>query len=167
MVAMSAYLAAVFLVHDARRVGETELERYFSLRAMAAAAVAGVLALVGLIVLRDEARALFDDLVSDALPLVIASGICGIAALVQLARSGPGSRPLAIGATAAIIWGWGVAQSPELLPGVLTIDQAAAPSATLVSLMVVFGAAALFVVPAMALLYTLHQKALLEEDAEH
>ena len=45
----------------------------------------------------------------------------------------------------------------------LTIDAAAAPSATLTSVLVVFGAAVVLVVPALALLYTLAQRSLIEE----
>ena len=37
-VATGAYLAAVFLVGDARRAGDDELERYFARRALAAGA---------------------------------------------------------------------------------------------------------------------------------
>ena len=40
-VATGAYLSAVFLVGDARRAGEEDLERYFVRRALAAAVVAG------------------------------------------------------------------------------------------------------------------------------
>ena len=40
-VATGAYLAAVFLVSDARRAGDADLERYFTARALAAAIVAG------------------------------------------------------------------------------------------------------------------------------
>ena len=43
-VATCAYLAAVFLVSDARRAGAADLERYFATRALAAAVVAGALA---------------------------------------------------------------------------------------------------------------------------
>ena len=72
-VATGAYLAAVFLVSDARRAGAPDLERYFATRALVAAIVTGALAVVGLIVLRSEARFVFDGLKGDALPLVIVS----------------------------------------------------------------------------------------------
>jgi cytochrome bd ubiquinol oxidase subunit II len=65
-----------------------------------------------------------------------------------------------------VIWGWGVAQYPYLLPQTLTIDEGAASSETLTSLLVVFGVALLVVVPALALLYTLDQRTVLEEEAE-
>ena len=40
-VATGAYLAAVFLVSDARRFGDPDLERYFATRALGAAAGGG------------------------------------------------------------------------------------------------------------------------------
>ena len=131
-VATSAYLAAVFLVSDARRAGAADLERYFTVRALAAAVAAGVLAVAGIVALHADARYDYDGLTSDGLPLVIVSALCGAAALVLLARGARrGVRVLAAGAVVAVIWGWGVAQHPYLLPQVLTIDAGAAPDATL------------------------------------
>jgi cytochrome d ubiquinol oxidase subunit II len=163
-VATSAYLASVFLISDARRAGDAELERYFATRALAAAVVTGVLAAVGLVALHADARFVYDGLTSDALPLVIVSLVCGAAVLVLIGRGvRRGARPLAVGAVAAVVAGWGVAQHPYLLPQVLTIDDGAAPSATLNALLIVFGAALVLVLPAMGLLYTLAQRNLIEE----
>ena len=74
-----------------------------------------------------------------------------------------GARPLAVGAVVAVVWGWGVAQHPYLLPQVLTIDAGAAPSATLTSVLIVFGVAVVLVLPSIGLLYTLAQRSLIEE----
>jgi cytochrome d ubiquinol oxidase subunit II len=165
-VATGAYLSAVFLVGDARRAGEPDLERYFVRRALAAAAVAGVAAASGLVELHAEARYIFDRLVAEGLPLVILSAICGVGLLAVLLRGGRRPlRPLAAGAVVAVIWGWGVAQFPYLLPTSLRIDQAAAPGPTLVTVFVVFAVAAVLVLPSLGLLYTLSQRDLLE--AEH
>jgi cytochrome bd ubiquinol oxidase subunit II len=165
-VATSAYLAAVFLVSDARRAGTPDLERYFTARALGAAVVAGALAVAGIVALRADARFVYDGLTSDALPLVIASALCGAAVLVVLRRGAPrGARVLAAGAVVTVVWGWFVAQHPYLLPTDLTIDAAAAPSATLTTVLVVFGAAVLLVIPAIALLFTLAQRSLVEEGA--
>jgi cytochrome d ubiquinol oxidase subunit II len=165
-VATGAYLSAVFLVGDARRAGEEDLERYFVRRALAAAAAAGLAAAVGLVELHAEARYIFDRLVAEGLPLVVLSAICGIGLLAALLRGGRKPlRPLAAGAVVAVIWGWGVAQFPYLLPTSLRIDQAAAPGPTLVTVFVVFAVAAVLVLPSLALLYTLSQRDLLE--AEH
>jgi cytochrome d ubiquinol oxidase subunit II len=165
-VATGAYLAAVFLVGDARRAGEVGLERYFVRRALSAAAVAGLLAAVGLVELHAEARYVFDRLVDQGLPLVILSALCGIGLLAVLLRGGRRPlRPLAAGAVTAVIWGWGVAQFPYLLPTSLRIDQAAAPDPTLVTVFIVFAVAAVLVLPSLGLLYALSPRDLLE--AEH
>jgi cytochrome bd ubiquinol oxidase subunit II len=170
-VASGAYLAAVFLVGDARRAGDDTMQRYFARRALAAAAVAGVAAAVGLIELHAEARYIFDRLTSEGLPLVILSALCGLGVLaILLAATRRGAparsrllRPLAAGAVIAVIWGWGVAQFPYLVPTSLKIAQSAAPPATLGTVIVVFIAAAIVVLPSLALLYWLTQRELLGE----
>jgi cytochrome bd ubiquinol oxidase subunit II len=170
-VATGAYLAAVFLVGDARRAGDVEMQSYFARRALAAAAVAGVAAAFGLIELHAEARYVFDRLVDQGLPLVILSALCGLAVLAILAAAASSAaalrprllRPLAAGAVVAVIWGWGVAQFPYLLPTSLKIGEAAAPPDTLTTVIVVFLAAAVLVLPALGLLYWLSQRELLSE----
>jgi cytochrome bd ubiquinol oxidase subunit II len=164
-VASGAYLAAVFLVSDARRLGRPELVGYFTARARVAAAVAGALALAGILVLRSDARYMYDGLTSEGLPLVLISAACGLGALVLLWRGvRRGLRPLAAGAVVAVIWGWGAAQYPYLLPETLTIDQGAGASNTLTTVLILFGVAVLVVVPALGLLFTLDQRSLLEEE---
>jgi cytochrome d ubiquinol oxidase subunit II len=165
-VASGAYLAAVFLVGDARRGEDAEMESYFERRALGAAVVAGAFALAGLFALHSEARYVFDRLTAEGLPLVVFSLLCGAVLLAVLLRGGRRLlRPLAAGAVVAVIWGWGVAQFPYLLPTSLRIDQAAAPDATMTIVFIVFAAAAVVVLPSLGLLYTLAQKDLLE--AEH
>jgi cytochrome d ubiquinol oxidase subunit II len=166
-VATGAYLAAVFLVSDARRFGDPDLVGYFAVRARAAAVVAGALAVAGIFALHSDARFIYDGLTSEALPLVLASVVCGLGAMVLLWRGAlRGVRPLAVAAVVAVIWGWGVAQYPYLLPQTLTIDEGAGASETLTAVLVVFGLAVVIVLPALALLFTLDQRSLLEEEAE-
>jgi cytochrome bd ubiquinol oxidase subunit II len=162
----SAYLSAVFLVSDARRAGAADLEHYFHVRALAAGLVAGAVAFAGIFVLHDDAHYVFERLIHEGLPLVIVSGLCGLGVLVLLRRGARrGARALAVGAVVALVWGWGVAQYPYLLPQTLTISAGAAPDATLTAVLIVFGAAVLLVIPAIALLYTLVQRSLVEEGA--
>jgi cytochrome d ubiquinol oxidase subunit II len=164
-VATGAYLSAVFLVGDARRSGDAEMERYFERRALGAAVVAGALAVAGIFALHSEAHYVYERLLDQGLPLVILSLLCGIGLLVVLLRGWRRPlRPLAAGAVVAVIWGWGVAQFPYLLPRSLRIDQAAAPDPTLVIVFVVFAVAAVLVLPSLALLYTLSQRDLLEHE---
>jgi len=170
-VASGAYLSAVFLVGDARRAGDGELQRYFARRALAAAAVAGIAAAAGLAELHAEARYIFDRLIDEGLPLVILSALCGVGVLTLLlsaarrpaAASSHLLRPLAAGAVIAVIWGWGVAQFPYLIPSSLKIAQSAAPADTLSTVIVVFIVAVIVVLPALGLLYWLSQKELLSE----
>jgi cytochrome bd ubiquinol oxidase subunit II len=164
-VATGAYLAAVFLVGDARRAGDEEMEPYFERRALGAAVVAGALAVAGLFALHSEARYVFDRLTSQGLPLVALSLVCGAVLFAVLLRGGRRPlRPLAAGAVIAVIWGWGVAQFPYLLPTSLRIDQAAAPDPTMTIIFIVFAVAAVLVLPSLALLYTLTQRDLLESE---
>ena len=166
-IAAGAYLAAVFLASDARRFGDPDLESYFETRALGAAVAAGIVAVAGIFVLHEDARYIYDGLVSEGLPLVIASGVCGAAALLLLWRGARrGVRVLAGGAVVAVIWAWGAAQYPYLLPEKLTVADGAASSETLTALLVLFGVAVVLVVPSLALLYTLDQRTVLEEEAE-
>jgi cytochrome bd ubiquinol oxidase subunit II len=160
-----AYLAAVYLVWDARRLGDAPMESYFRRRAIGAAVVAGAASLVGIFVLRDDARYVFDGLTARALPFVILSAVAGTASLFLLVRDvAHGARFLAIAAVASIVIGWGVAQWPYLLPTSLEVEDAAAPSGTLSALLVAAICAALIVVPGFILLYTLDQKSLLPDE---
>ncbi len=164
-VATGAYLSAVFLVGDARRGGEVDLERYFVRRALAASLVAGVAAATGLVELHAESRYVFDRLIDQGLPLVVLSVLSGVGLLGVLLRGGRRPlRPLAGGAVIAVIWGWGVAQFPYLLPTSLKIGEAAAPNSTLNVVFIVFAIAAVLVLPSLGLLYSLSQRDLLEGE---
>jgi len=165
-VACAAFLAAVFLVFDARRTLDEGLEGYFRRRAIGSGAATGLIAIVGLFVLRRDAPLVFHGLVREGLPFVIISGICGVATIALLARrTTRGTRVLAAGAVVALLAGWGVAQYPYLLPGSLTIAAAAGAPRTLAWLFVVFVIAGVTAVPALAFLFVLDQRSRLQEGA--
>jgi cytochrome d ubiquinol oxidase subunit II len=109
-VVVCAYLAGVYLVWDARRLGDDDLVEYFRRRVIVAAIVAGAVAAIGVWVLYEDANYVFDGLMSRALPLVILSALCGIGSLMLMLRTNHrGARVAAMGAVASIIVGWGVA----------------------------------------------------------
>ncbi len=165
-VVVCAYLAAVYLVADARRLEQDDMAEYFRRRAVVAAIVAGAVAFVGIFVLHADARYLFDGLTLRALPLVIISALCGLGSLWLLLRGAHRfARLLAIGAVAAVVAGWGVAQWPYMLPETLKVSQAAAPSATLTSVFVVFIIAAIVILPSLGLLYVLDQRSVLQTES--
>ena len=66
---------------------------------------------------------------------------------------------------AAVIWGWGVAQYPVLLPGTnVTLSNAGAPDSTQTAIVVLFAAAVVIVGPSFALLFSLQGRRLLHAD---
>jgi len=160
-VAMSAYLAAVFMAGDARRVHaaggcDDDLVAALRARALAAGAISGAVAVAGLVVLHGNAHFLYARLLEGgALAAVTVSALAGLATLELVRRSRfELARYGAALAVAAVIAGWALAQRPLLLEG-LTVQQAAAPHDTLVLVVVAVlgGAAILF--PSLALLFRL------------
>ncbi len=159
-----AYLAAVFLIAEARARRAIDLERWFRRRALVAAVVTGGLSVGGIFILRVDAHRLFERLLGPGLPFVLAAVASGGAALLLLQRASPQLlRALAFGAVAAVVIGWGVAQFPYLLGTHLSIAAAAAPRPTLVSILVVFALAGVLVVPSLILLFFLQQRGALEQ----
>ncbi|MBB4664666.1 cytochrome d ubiquinol oxidase subunit II [Conexibacter arvalis] len=165
-VALSAYMAAVYLAADAVRTGDEELERSFRARALGSGIAAGAVAAAGLVVLRDDVRELFDGLVSGGgLAALIVSAVGGLATLwLVSARRYEPARYSAGVAVAAVIAGWAIAQAPALLPGELTVEQAAASHDTLVATTVAVLAGAVVLLPSLALLFTLTLRGRLGEE---
>ena len=155
-VAFCAYLAAIYLAADSQRNGETGLAEAFRTRAIGAGVVTGLLALAGLGVMARDDSSIYDGLISGAgLVAVIISGLAGLTAILLLAtRRYPAARVAGALATVAVVAGWGLAQSPEILPG-LTIDQAAAPDNVLIALLFSIAVGLLVLIPSMILLYGL------------
>jgi cytochrome d ubiquinol oxidase subunit II len=164
-VCATAFLAATYLVWDARRLSDGAMVEYFRRRAVGAAVVAGAVAVAGIFVINADAEYLFDGLTSRGLPLVILSAICGIATLLLLHRDDHrGGRLTAAGAVVSIIVGWGVAQWDYMLPETLTVEDAAAPSGTIWAVVVATILAVLIIFPSIALLFTMDQRGLLPEE---
>jgi cytochrome d ubiquinol oxidase subunit II len=155
-VASSAYLAAVYLAADAARRDERDLERAFRIRALGAGVVAGALALAGILVVRSDARALYEELVSGrALPAIIVSALAGLATLALVYRRRfEAARYSAALAVAAVVAGWALGQWPTILPG-LDVRHAAAPHDTLVGVVAAVLGGGAIVFPSLALLFRL------------
>ncbi len=125
-VACCAYLAAVYLARDAERIGDTALVADFRRRAIAAALVAGALALAALPVLPPQ---LAGRLAAVGAPAVGLSLLAGTTALVLLwRRRHSTARVAAAAAVASLLWGWAAAMYPWVIPGRLALADAAAPS---------------------------------------
>jgi cytochrome d ubiquinol oxidase subunit II len=155
-VAISAFLAAVYLCADAVRLDEPDLERWFRRRALVSGVVTGALAIAGLVVLRADVPTLGDRLMTGpGLPALVVSAIAGLGTLLLVWRRRYGlARVSAALAVAAIVVGWALAQQPNILPG-LTVQQAAAPKDTLIAIIVAVLAGAVILFPSLALLFSL------------
>ncbi|MGH2712952.1 MAG: cytochrome d ubiquinol oxidase subunit II [Thermoleophilaceae bacterium] len=156
-VATGAHLAAVFLGADARRAGGPEMVHAFRRRALGSGVVAGVLAIAGLAVANSDAPDLYDGLVSGGgLACVIGSAVAGLVTLVLEWRERfELARYSAAAAVGAIVAGWAFAQEPYLLPPGLTVEEAAAPDATLAALVIAATVGMAILIPALAWLFRL------------
>jgi len=152
----SAYLAAVYLAADARRAGDREMAEIFRVRALVAGSLAGVAAIAGAVVVRSDARWIFDRLIE--LPALLSVGVSLLAGAATLAlvagRHLDTARLSAAVAVAAVVGGWALAQNPILLPG-LTVHEAAAPHNVMVLLVVSILAGGLILFPSLGLLFRL------------
>jgi cytochrome d ubiquinol oxidase subunit II len=153
-----AFLAGTFLTADAVRSGRDQLSDKLRRRTLAVGTVTGAVVFVALIPLTHDAPTLTDGLSGRAAPLVVLSALAGTATLVLLLRRRPGlARLSAVGAVAAVVLGWGVAQYPWLLVDEITITDAAGAPATLRALLVAVVLAGLIVAPALTYLFRLTQ----------
>jgi len=165
-VCVTAYLAAVYLTREAEREGEADLAAQFRRRALVSGVITGAVAIAALLVLRFGARALYDALLSGpGLVLVIVSVVAGVVSLLLLVlRRFLAVRLTAALAVAAMLWGWGAAQYPEMLPG-LTAADAAAHDAVLTASLGALGVGALLLVPSMIWMFRIFQRS--DEPAQH
>lgn len=163
-VGLCAYLAAVYLTSDARRLNENAAAERFRRRALVAGCAVGALVLAGPLVLTADAPDLSGAMVRRALPLVAVSAAAGIVSLLLLARRRyTAVRITAALAVATIPWGWVVARYPLVLPPSLTVDGAAADPAVLRAVLATLGIGAVLLVPSFGWLYALFQRAYPEE----
>jgi cytochrome d ubiquinol oxidase subunit II len=163
-----AYLAAVYMAGDAQRAGLPDLVQAFRARALGAGVVTGIVALAGLLVVRSDARDLYDGLTSGGgLVMVIVSGVAGLAtlALVWTERYGL-ARVSAAAAVAAIVVGWMLAQKPYILPPDLTLDEAKASDATLSAVVIGVAAGMVILAPSLWFLYRLVLQGRLDQEYE-
>jgi cytochrome bd ubiquinol oxidase subunit II len=154
----AAYLAAVYLTRDAERAGDAGLVEQFRRRALGSGLVVGVVSAAGVAVLSADAPELYTELTTGrALPFLLIAVLSGLASLLLLWRGAyVAVRLTAAVAVTGLLWGWGLGQYPELLPGV-SIADAAATDAVLAASLGALGVGALLLVPSLWWLYATFQ----------
>jgi cytochrome d ubiquinol oxidase subunit II len=148
-----AFLAAVYLTLEAE---DNALREDFRRRALWAAVAMFVAAFGTLWIAHERAPALREALTTTpwAIPLQIATGLSAIVAIGALwTRRWRLARVAAVAQVSCILWGWGAAQYPALIPGRLTIAGAAAPSITLRITLIALGGGSLILIPSLGYLF--------------
>lgn len=148
-----AFLAAVYLTLE---TDDPELREDFRTRALVTAVALGAVAAAVLLLARTHSPLVWDDLTAGAAAIALhsATGLAAIGAIACLVvRRWRTATALAALQVALILVGWAGAIGPWLVPGELTIRDAAAPDTTLRLLLVVLGGGSVILLPAFAYLY--------------
>ena len=168
-VTATAFSGASFLVGDARRyhadpAGHDDLVDYFRRRAVLAALSLLAVALPVLALIEAESPALFRGMMAGwGLPFAL-GGVLAVLAVAGLLwrRRYLWYRVLTAAGVGSFVFAWGFGQAPYMLPGRLTIEQAAGAPAVAAVLLGIIVVALLLIVPSLLLLYTLDQRSVLE-----
>jgi cytochrome d ubiquinol oxidase subunit II len=156
VVGLCAYLAAVYLVREARQAADAGQVVLWRRRALASGVWMGILATTGLVLVALEAPALSEALVRRGWPLIGLSIAAGVGSMICLLRGRLTAAALVAGlAASSIIWGWGVAQYPLLVPPAITVEAARSPDGVLWVMIAAIGGGTLLVVPSLAWLFYL------------
>lgn len=162
--AATAFIGASFLVGDARRFGISEMVDYFRRRAVIATVALIAAGTLGLISIEFQAPKLLTSMLTGlGTPFFLATvGLTPVVGFLLWRGTFVWYRVLTVVAVGSLVLAWGFAQAPYVLPGALTVSQAAAPLATHILLLVVTAAVALLVVPSLGLLLYFDQRSALE-----
>jgi cytochrome d ubiquinol oxidase subunit II len=167
--AATAFSGASFLVGDARRYvdrsdGGADLVEYFRRRTVAGAIALLVVSLITLLLIAAESPDVFRGMVAGlGLPFALTAVLAVLAvAVLMWRRIYVWYRVLTVMGVGSFVFAWGFGQAPFMLPGRLTIQQAAGAPQVEALLLVITAVALILVIPSLLLLYTLDQRSALE-----
>jgi cytochrome d ubiquinol oxidase subunit II len=145
----------------------SDLVGYFRRRAIVAALATLVVGAVALTVLSFDTPAVFRGIIERGLPFAVLAVAATLAVTILLwRRVYLLYRVLTVLGVGSFVFAWGFGQSPYLLPGRLTIQQAVGAPSLEIALLVISVVALVLVLPSLALLYTLDQRSDLESPPE-
>ncbi|HZS08232.1 MAG TPA: cytochrome d ubiquinol oxidase subunit II [Blastocatellia bacterium] len=151
--ALFTFLAAVYLTLE---TDDAQLREDFRRRALAAAIVVGVMALVVFLLSATGAPRVRRGLGASwwTWPLQIATAVMAVGAITSLwTRRFRLARFCAAAQTTLILWGWAAAQFPYLVEPDLTIHNAAAPDITMRLVLIALVAGAFLLFPSFYYLF--------------
>jgi cytochrome d ubiquinol oxidase subunit II len=143
-----AFLAAVYLT---REVDDADLRADFTKRARLSANVVAIAGIVVALLAHTNGTRFGERLVGStwSIPLGLGAAATLAGTLALLARSPRLARMCAVATIALLVLGWGLAQYPMLIAPDLTVDNAAAPHATLRALMPIVIGGAVILAPSL------------------
>jgi cytochrome d ubiquinol oxidase subunit II len=147
------FLAAVYLTLESN---DRDLQEDFRRRGLAAGVIAFGAAALVLALAQGEAPQVWQQLLGApwAIVLHLATAIAAVSALWALwTRQWRLARAAAVAQVSCIVWGWGLAQYPYLLPPDLSYRDAAAAAVTLKLVLLVLAAGTLVLIPSLYYLF--------------
>ncbi|NUR59964.1 MAG: cytochrome d ubiquinol oxidase subunit II [Catenulispora sp.] len=153
-VIVTAFLAAVYLCHDAGTDADTEdLVPVFRRKALAAATLAGLVSLALLPLLYQDAPTVAHRFTERSIPFVVLAAACGFGSIAVIwKRRYVLARATAATAVIAVLLGWAAAQYPDLAVGAATARDSAAGAANLHALLIAMAFGMTVILPAFFLL---------------
>jgi cytochrome d ubiquinol oxidase subunit II len=151
--ALFAFLAAVYLTLE---TDEAELREDFRRRALVSGVAVGLLALTVFLLSERSAPKVRAGLSESiwAVPLHLLTAVCAVGAFWTLwRRSYKWARLFAALQVSLILWGWALAQFPDIVVPDITIMSAAAPRATLRLMLAALAVGALLLFPSFYYLF--------------
>ena len=145
--ALFSFLAAVYLTVEAV---ESALREDFRRRALWSGVVVGVMALIVFLLAEEGAPVLRERMANSdwTWPLQIMTAIAAMAAFAALwSRRFHAARLAVIAQATLILWGWALAQFPNLIMPDISIQETAAPSSTLRLLVAALALGAVILLP--------------------
>lgn len=152
------FLAAVYLTVEAEN---DQLRNDFRVRALWSAVAVAAVAVVDLILARTEAPLVWSALTTGNLAMVLrlfAAFACVGAVAALWKRSFRAARAAAAFEVSLIIWGWALGQYPYLIPPDLTVENSAAPAATLRLLLGALALGLLVLIPSLRYLFSVFKE---------
>jgi cytochrome d ubiquinol oxidase subunit II len=157
--ALCAHLAAVYLTLE---TDDSELVEAFRVRALWSGAAVFLAAFGALVIAPERAPLMGVGLLASrwSLPFHLATGLAAVTVLAALWWRRYHVARVTVGAQVSlIVWGWAVSQYPYLIPPDLTVENAAAPLATLRLVLVVLGLGIVVLVPSLIYLFRVFKAA--------
>jgi cytochrome d ubiquinol oxidase subunit II len=155
-VGICAYLAAFYLAREAHLKEDRQLTTAWRMRSLITGLGMGALSIGGLVLVAYEAPGLWTGFRNQGWPLFIVSLAAGATSFVAMWQSRFTVAAISAATTvAAVIWGWGVAQYPLVIPPAFHIEQAKAPRNVIELSLIVVAVGGLILLPSLSYLLVL------------